>query len=173
MKPSTAEWIKKAESDYQAALALSRRCKTPFHDEACFHFQQSAEKYLKACLEEANTRHPKTHDLDKLLSLLLPVEPLWAALLPALLRLNDYAWSSAIRATKPQRRMRKRPGRMRGPCGKKFALPWGSPFDAAGQPASTIGQSHKPSMPPALRKCAKLPVTFRISSRKLKVVVPE
>ena len=44
MKPSTREWIKKAESDYQAALALSRRRKTPFHDEACFHFQQSAEK---------------------------------------------------------------------------------------------------------------------------------
>ena len=29
--------------------------------------------------------------MDKLLSLLLPVEPLWSALLPALLRLNDYA----------------------------------------------------------------------------------
>lgn len=50
-----------------------------------------AETYLKARLEEANIRSPKTHDLDKLLSLLLPVEPLWAALLPALLRLNDYA----------------------------------------------------------------------------------
>ena len=91
MKPSTLEWIKKAESDYRAALALSRRRKTPFHDETCFHFQQSAETYLKARLEEAHIRHPKTHDLDKLLSLLLPVEPLWAALLPALLRLNDYA----------------------------------------------------------------------------------
>jgi HEPN domain-containing protein len=47
MKPSTREWIKKAESDYQAALALARRRKIPFHDQACFHFQQSAEKYLK------------------------------------------------------------------------------------------------------------------------------
>jgi HEPN domain-containing protein len=91
MKPSTREWIKKAESDYQAALALARRRKISFHDQACFHCQQSAEKYLKARLEEANIRSPKTHDLDKLLSLLLPVEPLWAALLPALLRLNDYA----------------------------------------------------------------------------------
>lgn len=91
MKPSTREWIKKAESDYQAALTLARRRKISFHDQACFHYQQSAEKYLKARLEEANIRSPKTHDLDKLLSLLLPVEPLWAALLPALLRLNDYA----------------------------------------------------------------------------------
>ena len=90
MKPSTREWIKKAESDYQAALALARRRKVTFHDQACFHFQQSAEKYLKARLEEANIRSPKTHDLDKLLSLLLPVEPLWVAL-----RLR---WNSAIQA---------------------------------------------------------------------------
>lgn len=91
MKPSTREWIKKAESDYQAALALARRRKISFHDQACFHFQQSAEKYLKARLEEANTQSPKTHDLDKLLSLLLPAEPSWVALRPTLLRLNDYA----------------------------------------------------------------------------------
>jgi len=85
MKPSTHEWIKKAESDYQAALALSRRRKLTFHDE------QSAEKYIKARLEEANIRFQKTHDLDMLLQYVLPVEPLWAALLPALLRLNRYA----------------------------------------------------------------------------------
>jgi HEPN domain-containing protein len=78
-------------SGYQAALALARRRKISFHDQVCFHHQQSAEKYLKARLEEPNIRSPKTHDLDKLLSLLLPVEPFWAALLPALLRLNDSA----------------------------------------------------------------------------------
>ena len=91
MKPSTREWIKKAESDYQVSLALSRRRKMTFYDQACFHCQQSAEKYLKARLEEAGIRFQKTHDLDKLLQYLLPVEPLWAALLPALLRLNRYA----------------------------------------------------------------------------------
>jgi HEPN domain-containing protein len=48
MKPSTREWIKKAESDYQAALALARRRKISFYDQACFLCQQSAEKYLKA-----------------------------------------------------------------------------------------------------------------------------
>ena len=91
MKPSTLEWIKKAESDYQLALALSRRRKVTFHDQGCFHCQQCAEKYLKARLEEAGIRFQKTHDLDKLLTGLLPVEPLWSPLLPALLRLNDYA----------------------------------------------------------------------------------
>ena len=91
MKPSTLEWIKKAESDYQVALALSRRRKMAFHDEVYFHCQQSAEKYIKARMEEAEIRFQTTHDLDVLLQHVLPVEPLWAALSPALLRLNPYA----------------------------------------------------------------------------------
>ena len=91
MKPSTREWVKKAEADYQLALVLSRRRKMRFFDHACFHSQQSAEKYLKARLEEADIESPKTHDLEKLMKLLLPVEPLWAAMLPSLVGLSDYA----------------------------------------------------------------------------------
>jgi HEPN domain-containing protein len=91
MKPSTLEWIEKAESDYQLAVSLSRRRKNTFHDQACFHAQQSAEKYLKARLEEANLIAPKKHDLKKLLHLLLPIEPLWAALLLPLNILSQYA----------------------------------------------------------------------------------
>jgi len=91
MKPSTREWIKKAEADYQLALILSRRRKVTFHGHGCFLCQQSAEKYLKARLEEADIMSPKTHDLKKLLNLLLPVEPLWAAMLSALAGLTDYA----------------------------------------------------------------------------------
>jgi HEPN domain-containing protein len=91
MKPSTLEWLKKAESDYQLALALSRRRKVTFFDQGCFHCQQSAEKYLKARLEEANIMSPKTHDLKKLLSLVLPVEPLWGSLLPSLAALSQFA----------------------------------------------------------------------------------
>lgn len=91
MNPSTHEWVKKAEADYQLALALARRKKVTFHDHGCFCCQQSAEKYLKARLEEAGILSPKTHDLKKLLNLLLPVEPLWAAMLPALAYLSDYA----------------------------------------------------------------------------------
>ncbi|MEQ1851091.1 MAG: HEPN domain-containing protein [Chthoniobacteraceae bacterium] len=91
MKPSTREWIKKAEADYQLALALSRRRKVTFHDHACFLCQQCAEKYLKARLEEADIRFHKTHDLDRLLQDVTPVEPLWSALLPALQGLNRYA----------------------------------------------------------------------------------
>lgn len=91
MKPSTREWIKKAEADYQLALMLSRRRKRTFHDHGCFLCQLSAEKYLKARMEEADIRFQKSHDLDKLLQGVQSVEPLWAALLPALLGLNRYA----------------------------------------------------------------------------------
>lgn len=82
---------KKAEGDWLAALALARRRKIPLHDQVCFHCQQSAEKYLKARLEEAGIASPKTHDLEKLLSLVVPFEPLWTALRPSLKRLTDYA----------------------------------------------------------------------------------
>jgi HEPN domain-containing protein len=48
MKPSTREWVAKAEEDYLAALDLARRRKRPLWSGVCFHAQQCAEKYLKA-----------------------------------------------------------------------------------------------------------------------------
>ncbi len=91
MKAATRDWVAKAESDYLAARALARLRKVPLHDQVCFHCQQSAEKYLKARLEEAAIPHPKTHDLEVLLTLVLPVEPLWSALRPALRSLSGFA----------------------------------------------------------------------------------
>ena len=90
MKAATRDWITKAEADYLAATDLARRRKLPLHDMVCFHCQQSAEKYLKARLEEAAVIFPKTHDLETLLTLLIPLEPLWAALLPATKRLKPF-----------------------------------------------------------------------------------
>ena len=46
---------------------------------------------MKARLEEAGKRTPRTHDLEDLLDALLPIEPLWSALRPALEFLSDYA----------------------------------------------------------------------------------
>jgi HEPN domain-containing protein len=51
------------------------RSPTPVHDGVSFHCQQSAEKFLKAMLEEGGLLIPKTHDLDDLLSLLVPQLP--------------------------------------------------------------------------------------------------
>lgn len=90
MKAATRDWIQKAEHDFLAAVDLGRRRKKPLHDMVCFHCQQAAEKYLKARLEEAAVYFPKTHDLEALVHLLLPVEPLWAALTPATRRLKPF-----------------------------------------------------------------------------------
>ena len=90
MKPATREWVKKAENDFEAALALLRRKKV-LADSVCFHCQQCVEKYLKARLEEAARHVPRTHDCEVLLNDLLSLEPLWAPWRKMLVRISDYA----------------------------------------------------------------------------------
>jgi len=91
MKPITAEWVRKAEGDWEAALKTYRARKIPVYDAACYHCHQCAEKYLKAKLIEAGIAFTKTHDLPSLLKLILPVEPSWLALQPQLDALNKFA----------------------------------------------------------------------------------
>jgi HEPN domain-containing protein len=91
MKATTREWVDKAEADYAVALLLRRSRKKHSRDIVCFHLQQCLEKYLKARLEEAGIVVAKTHDLERLLNLVLPVEPLWSTLRPALAAITDYA----------------------------------------------------------------------------------
>lgn len=91
MKLTTREWVDKAEADYSAALVLRRSRKKHTREIVCFHLQQCIEKYLKARLNEEAIAFTKTHDLEKLLDLVLPVEPLWGSLRPSLSKLSDYA----------------------------------------------------------------------------------
>ena len=91
MKPLTHEWVEKAEGDFQVAAQIMRRRKQRVYDAACFHAQQTVEKYFKARLCEAGVAFPKTHDLAVLLKLLLPLEPLWSVFLPQTQLLEDYA----------------------------------------------------------------------------------
>ena len=79
MKKSTREWVDKAEADFHSAGREYRARKNPNLDAACFFAQQSVEKFFKARLAEAGIPFPKTHDLDVLLDLLVPLEPLWEA----------------------------------------------------------------------------------------------
>ena len=74
MKRTTAEWVKKAEADFQFAARGVPEA-SPFHDQRCFLCQQSAEKYLKALLEESGQAVPRTHILRDLLALLAPHYP--------------------------------------------------------------------------------------------------
>ncbi len=71
MRKLTAEWVRKAEADFVAANKLNGGS-PPLHDQVCFHCQQSAEKYLKALLQEVGAVVPRTHILLDLLAHLLP-----------------------------------------------------------------------------------------------------
>lgn len=90
MNPLTREWIEKAEADLAAAEWLMR-APQPSYDAVCFHAQQCAEKYLKAQLQEAMLSFPKTHDLEKLIDLLLPRAPGLTALRSIAKALSEYA----------------------------------------------------------------------------------
>ena len=91
MKPETAEWVAKAEADLRTARRERLASELPNYDAACFHAQQSAEKYLKARLVEAAFSFPRIHDLEALLNLVLPLETSWEALRSGLQQLTDMA----------------------------------------------------------------------------------
>jgi HEPN domain-containing protein len=62
MKRLTGLWVRKAEDDLVGAKSLAR-AKPSLNDLICFHCQQSAEKYLKALLQESGAVPPRTHNL--------------------------------------------------------------------------------------------------------------
>ena len=76
MNPLTVEWIQKAEGDH-TIMHQNYHSSSPIHDAICFHAQQCIEKYLKAWLQEANIPFTRTHDLERLLNLILPTFPNW------------------------------------------------------------------------------------------------
>ena len=67
------------------------RGKDPLHDQACFFFQQCAEKYLKGLIEEAGLSVPYTHLLKDLLTLLRPHHPSLGLLRRGLVFLTRFA----------------------------------------------------------------------------------
>ena len=70
---SYQQWLKKVEEDEFAGQEIldGERFPAP----ACFHFQQMAEKSLKALLVFYGKEFPKIHDLIALAGLLVPVAP--------------------------------------------------------------------------------------------------
>lgn len=91
MKPLTHDWVKKAEEDFFVASQIMRQKKRCVFNAACFHCQQTVEKYFKARLHEAEIPFPKTHDLVLLLKLLEAAEPLWVVYVSIAGRLTGYA----------------------------------------------------------------------------------
>ena len=91
MRELTAEWVSKAENDFEVAHLARFRAELPIADATCFHCQQCAEKYLKAFLQEQRIRFPHAHAMMPLLELCLAVEPGFEGLHADLDRLDGYA----------------------------------------------------------------------------------
>ena len=91
MNELTAEWVEKAEGDFATAGRELRARRRPNYDAACFHAQQTAEKYLKAFLQEHRIAFPKTHSLIELLELCLSVDTSLEFQRNLLIRLDRYA----------------------------------------------------------------------------------
>ncbi len=60
------EWIKKADEDL--GFASSVLDDSTYYAQICFHYQQAAEKYLKAFIIGNDLEFNKIHDLVKLLN---------------------------------------------------------------------------------------------------------
>jgi len=92
MKPLALEWVVKSEAaDFATASREMRARKSPNFDAVCFHSQQCAEKRLKALLVEEAIPFSKTHDLIRLLDLLIPIYRPLELLRPHLAELTDFA----------------------------------------------------------------------------------
>jgi len=91
MNELTAEWVDKAEQDFASADVLLHAGEFPIPDTACFHCQQSAEKYLKAYLQEHQVEFERRHDLMPLLDLCVSVDKDLIALKNDLQVLDRYA----------------------------------------------------------------------------------
>jgi HEPN domain-containing protein len=68
------EWLARAEDDFQFAR-LNLEEKKSFYAQICFHFQQAAEKYLKAYIIANDLEFQKIHDLSLLVKVCLSKNP--------------------------------------------------------------------------------------------------
>ncbi|TSC92071.1 MAG: hypothetical protein CEN92_159 [Candidatus Berkelbacteria bacterium Licking1014_96] len=82
------EWLEKAHEDELAAIDLFK--KSHLYAPACFHYQQLAEKYLKALLIYQGKSFLKVHDLISLSDLLCENYPEIKKLDPELKLLNRF-----------------------------------------------------------------------------------
>ncbi len=84
-------WIRKANSDL---VALDATFGAGAFDAACFHAQQSAEKFLKAFLTQKGVGFPFTHNLSSLVELCERMDESFSALIPVVEPLTPFAVES-------------------------------------------------------------------------------
>lgn len=73
------EWLEKADEDFHFAEA-NLLGGSEFYGQICFHFQQAAEKYLKAYIIGQGLAFDKVHDLVHLLKTCSAFEPAFGGL---------------------------------------------------------------------------------------------
>lgn len=81
------EWLDKADEDFRFAEANLKEG-SDFFAQICFHFQQAAEKYLKAYIIAKGLPFGKVHDLLNLLNTCAKIEPAFAELREDAILLN-------------------------------------------------------------------------------------
>lgn len=67
------EWLAKADEDFGFASSVIED--SHYYAQICFHYQQAAEKYLKAFIVAYGLEFEKVHDLLKLLNTCRSKEP--------------------------------------------------------------------------------------------------
>jgi len=82
------EWLQKAEDDYGFACSVIEE--SPFYAQICFHFHQSAEKYLKALIIAYELEFKRIHDLAVLLKSSMLIDRELEALMEACTFLNPF-----------------------------------------------------------------------------------
>ena len=83
------EWLKRAGEDFEFASS-NLKDRNQFFGQICFHFHQSAEKYLKAFIIAHDLEFEKIHDLLKLLKTSQKKEPALSCLREACEFLNPF-----------------------------------------------------------------------------------
>ena len=94
MKPLTKEWVKKSDSDFRVMKREFKVTEDPSYEAVCFHAQQCVEKLVKAFLVEWDLAFPKTHNIEELIKLTLPIRPEWNVLIKSRAFLSEYATDS-------------------------------------------------------------------------------
>lgn len=83
------EWLDKADEDFNFAVA-SLEDELEFFPQICFHFQQAAEKYLKAFIVAHELEFKKLHSLRALLKICFEYEKGLSSLKDACETLDEF-----------------------------------------------------------------------------------
>lgn len=84
------QWLAKAEEDFGFANTNLEDKENEFFSQICFHFQQAAEKYLKAFIVANDLEFSRIHDLEELVRICQKKEARFSQVSGAARYLTDF-----------------------------------------------------------------------------------